>query len=131
MKASKILILAAAALMTGMSLQGCKKQPFQVLAENVDKVNAAIADGKMADVDKIITFDKVDYDEVTNTVKINVKSTATTDVSDMALYLVDTLCPELDAAIKEADANVMVVNVTPDGDTQETLYENQEPVPVE
>lgn len=131
MKASRFITLAAAAALALAGLQGCKKAPFENLDNTVARINASIEKGDSEINNPLFTVSSLGYDEATNTVKIELPAGFENVGADMVLYTVNRLAPELDEAVKAADANVMVVFNGTDGSKNEVLYENKEEVPAE
>ena len=118
MKTSRILAIAAAALIAGSALYGCKKAPFEVLEEQVSQISA---DKKLDN--PLFSVTEVKYDKIDNTVKISVDRQGVD--ADIVLATAVRLAPGLDEAIKAANANVEISVPGPDGKPQETLYENK------
>ncbi len=118
MKTSRLLAIAAAALITGSALYGCKKAPFEVLQEQVSQINT----DKTLD-NALFNVTEVKYDQIDNTVKIAVDREGLTP--DIVLATAVRLAPGLDKAIEAAGANVEIITPGADGQKQETLYEKK------
>ena len=126
MKPTRFLGIAAIALAAVAALGGCKKEPFQKLDETVNEINTQIEDGKTPFANDIFTVSSLDYDEITNTVKSNVpysENTGNGASANIVLMVVSRYAPNLDAAIQEAEANVMVCTTDSAGKPVETLFE--------
>lgn len=118
------MTLALAGMIAAGAVQSCKKEPFQVLGDTVYEVNQAISDGDKAMSNKLTGVAGLIYDEATNTVKVEVPENGINSNPDIIMHVLTTTQPSLDAAIKDANANVMIVFITPDGQKREVLYEN-------
>lgn len=121
MKTSRILTISA--IVASAALSGCKKAPFQVLDDVVDRIDDQIEAGKSPFANPVFAVEDIDYEEALNTVKIEVAPGCNVG-ADVVKNNVMSLAPELAQAVKAANAKVLVEFEVHGGPDREVMFEN-------